>query len=160
MLRSIFTVICAISISLITVNIIYNMRNVAAANRTPLSLLTISNVSGAWAWPALAGSYLISKLVLFSIGAKLMIDFIIMYFIWRNWRTMVSLRSRWFRSPAYQHKIYSRTLLVTQIRKDYRSDAGLLALMGQLKVDGIKIGPEIDCTSIGTSLALTEDVTC
>ena len=39
--------------------------------------------------------------------------------------------------------------MVTQIRKDYRSDAGLLALMGQLKVDGIKIGPEIDCTSIG-----------
>jgi hypothetical protein len=80
---------------------------------------------------------------------KLISDFIIMYFIWRNWRTMVSLRSRWFRSPAYQHKIYSRTLMVTQIRKDYRSDAGLLALMGQLKVDGIKIGPEIDCTSIG-----------
>lgn len=78
-------------------------------------------------------------------------DFIVMYFIWRNWRTMVSLRSRWFRSPAYQHKIYSRTLMVTQIRKDYRSDAGLLALMGQLKVDGIKIGPEIDCTSIGMS---------
>jgi len=42
--------------------------------------------------------------------------------------------------------------MVTQIRKDYRSDAGLLALMGQLKVDGIKIGPEIDCTSIGESL--------
>lgn len=39
--------------------------------------------------------------------------------------------------------------MVTQIRKDYRSDAGLLALMGQLKVDGIKIGPEIDYTSIG-----------
>lgn len=39
--------------------------------------------------------------------------------------------------------------MVTQVRKDYRSDAGLLALMGQLKVDGIKIGPEIDYTSIG-----------
>lgn len=65
MLRSIFTVICTISVALIVVNIIYNMRNVAAANRTPLSLLTISNVSGAWAWPALAGSYLISESILF-----------------------------------------------------------------------------------------------
>ena len=30
--------------------------------------------------------------------------------------------------------------MVTQIRKGYRSDEGLLALMGLLKVDGIKIG--------------------
>jgi hypothetical protein len=74
---------------------------------------------------------------------------------------MVRLRSDWFRSPAYQTKIYSRTLMVTQVRKDYRSDEGLLALMGQLKVDGIKIGPEIDCTSIGRRLqdfpAMVED---
>jgi hypothetical protein len=51
--------------------------------------------------------------------------------------------------------------MVTQVRKEYRSDEGLVALMGKLKVDGIKIGgssystkltvigPEIDCTSIG-----------
>jgi len=30
--------------------------------------------------------------------------------------------------------------MVTQVRMDYRSDEGLLALMGLLKVDGIKIG--------------------
>lgn len=30
--------------------------------------------------------------------------------------------------------------MVTQVRKDYRSDEGLLALIGLLKVDGIKIG--------------------
>jgi hypothetical protein len=30
--------------------------------------------------------------------------------------------------------------MITQVRKDYRSDEGLVALMGQLKVDGIKIG--------------------
>jgi len=69
--------------------------------------------------------------------------------VWRNWQAMVVLRNRWFRSPAYQTKIFSRTLMVTQVRKDHRSDAGLLALMGKLKVDGIKIGPSIDCTSIG-----------
>lgn len=42
--------------------------------------------------------------------------------------------------------------MVTQIRKDYRTDEGLVALMGLLKVDGIKIGPEIDCTTIGRRL--------
>ena len=30
--------------------------------------------------------------------------------------------------------------MITQIRKDYRSEEGLVALMGLLKVDGIKIG--------------------
>jgi hypothetical protein len=61
MLRTIFTVTCVISVALIVINIIYNMKNVASANRTALSLLTIANVSGSWAWPALAGSYLISE---------------------------------------------------------------------------------------------------
>ena len=37
--------------------------------------------------------------------------------------------------------------MVTQVRKDYRSDEGLLSLMGLLKVDGIKIGGWIHCFS-------------
>ena len=61
MVRSIFTVTCVISVALIVINIIYNMKNVPSGSRTALSLLTIANVSGSWAWPALASSYLISK---------------------------------------------------------------------------------------------------
>jgi len=60
MVRSIFTVTCVISVALIVINIIYNMKNVPSEARTALSLLTIANVSGSWAWPALASSYLIS----------------------------------------------------------------------------------------------------
>lgn len=75
-----------------------------------------------------------------SLGMSYIFNFIIMYFVWRNWQAMVQLRNRWFRSAAYQTKIYSRTLMVTHVRKDFRSDEGLVALMGKLKVDGIKIG--------------------
>ncbi|WWD20826.1 hypothetical protein CI109_105303 [Kwoniella shandongensis] len=138
MLRSIFSIISVLSAGLLVVNIIYNIKYVKSSDRNALSLLTIQNVKGSWMWPALAASYAF--------------NFVVMYFVWRNWRAMVMLRRRWFRSPAYQSKIYSRTLMVTQVRKDYRSDQGLLALMGLLKVDGIKIGPEIDCTSIGRRL--------
>jgi hypothetical protein len=60
MVRSIFTVTCVISVALIVINIIYNMKNVPSEARTALSLLTMANVSGSWAWPALASSYLIS----------------------------------------------------------------------------------------------------
>ncbi|EIW65454.1 hypothetical protein TREMEDRAFT_46183, partial [Tremella mesenterica DSM 1558] len=138
LLRNAFTVISVLSAGLLVVNVIYNVKYIDSDKRNALSLLTIQNVSGAWMWPALGVSYII--------------NFVIMYFIWRNWQTMVMLRNRWFRSPAYQSKIYSRTLMVTRIRKDYRTDEGLLALMGLLKVDGIKIGPEIDCTTIGRRL--------
>ncbi|WWC92437.1 uncharacterized protein L201_007395 [Kwoniella dendrophila CBS 6074] len=138
MLRWIFTCISILGAVLLVVNIIYNLKYVDSHNRNALSLLTIQNVRGAWMWPALGVSYLINAIV--------------MFFVWRNWHAMIQLRSKWFRSPAYQHKIYSRTLMVTQIRKDYRSDEGLVALMGLLKVDGIKIGPELDCTTIGRRL--------
>ncbi|WRT70828.1 uncharacterized protein IL334_007827 [Kwoniella shivajii] len=138
MLRNIFSCISVLGVALLVLNIIYNLKYVNSQNRNALSLLTIQNVKGAWMWPALAATYLINAIV--------------MYFVWRNWHAMILLRTKWFRSPAYQTKIYSRTLMVTQVRKDYRSDEGLVALMGLLKVDGIKIGPEIDCTSIGRRL--------
>ncbi|WWC98281.1 hypothetical protein V866_005172 [Kwoniella sp. B9012] len=138
MLRNIFSCITVLGVILLVLNIIYNLKYVESKDRNALSLLTIQNVRGSWMWPALGVSYLINAIV--------------MYFVWRNWQAMIQLRMRWFRSPAYQTKIYSRTLMVTQVRKDYRSDEGLVALMGLLKVDGIKIGPEIDCTSIGRRL--------
>lgn len=162
MLRNIFTVLVLPCAGLMTINIIYNLKFVDSNARTSLNLLTIQNVSGNWMWVSLGMSYIF--------------NFIIMYFIWVNWQAMIQLRIRWFRSPAYQTKIYSRTLMVTHVRKDYRSDEGLVALMGKLKVDGIKIGelsphsgsvpakcpgPEIDCTAIGRRLenfpAMVED---
>lgn len=75
-----------------------------------------------------------------------------MFFIWHNWQAVVMLRHHWFRSPAYTTKVYARTLMVTQVPKTYRSDEGLVHLMGQLKVDGIKIREEIDCATIGRRL--------
>ncbi|WVQ95300.1 hypothetical protein IAU59_002395 [Kwoniella sp. CBS 9459] len=138
LLRNVFSCVSILGAILLAINIAYNLKNVDSSDRNALSLLTIQNVRGSWMWPALGASYLI--------------NFIVMYFVWRNWQAMIQLRMRWFRSPAYQQKIYSRTLMVTQVRKDYRSDEGLVALMGLLKVDGIKIGPEIDCTSIGRRL--------
>lgn len=73
-------------------------------------------------------------------------------FVWRNWQFMVLLRYRWFRSPAYQGKIYSRTLMVTHVPKSYRNDEGLVHLISQLKVDGIKIRNDIEATCIGRRL--------
>lgn len=43
--------------------------------------------------------------------------------------------------------------MVRHVRKDYRSDEGLVALMGKLKVDGIKIG-----MSTLSSTAISADI--
>lgn len=37
---------------------------------------------------------------------------------------MVLLRQAWFRSEGYRKKIYSRTILVTMVPKEYRTDEG------------------------------------
>ncbi|ODN77914.1 hypothetical protein L202_05019 [Cryptococcus amylolentus CBS 6039] len=138
MLRNIFSCVSVLGVALLIINIVYNLKNVDSSNRNALSLTTIADVEGGWMWPAVGASYVINAIV--------------MFFIWRNWQQMVILRTRWFRSPAYQTKIYSRTLMVSHVRKDFRSDAGLLSLMGLLKVDGIKIGPQIEATCIGRRL--------
>lgn len=120
------------------INVVYNLKKVSADSRNYLSLLTIQNLNGNILWAHVAMVYIITLLVC--------------YFIWYHWKKMILLRQAWFRSEEYQNRIYSRTLMITQVPKDFRTDEGLVHLMGKLKVDGIKIGQQIDCTSIGRRL--------
>lgn len=123
---------------LLPINIVYNMKRVDRDTTNTLALLTIQNLSGSILWAHVTASYVI-------IG-------IIMFFIWYHWKKMILLRQAWFRSEGYQSKIYSRTLMITGVPKQFRTDQGLIQMISQLKVDGIKIGAQIDCTSIGRQL--------
>ncbi|KLT38381.1 DUF221-domain-containing protein [Cutaneotrichosporon oleaginosum] len=141
MLIWIFAVVSVYGVVLIILYVLYNRNpdnKVAAADKQGLGMLTSMNVQGNFIWGTLAVSYLITLTV--------------MFFVWQNWHAVVMLRHHWFRSPGYTSKIYSRTLMITQVPKTYRSDEGLVHLMGQLKVDGIKIRDEIDCATIGRRL--------
>jgi len=55
-------------------------------------------------------------------------DIVICYFLWRNYRAVASLRRAYFESPEYQRSLHSRTLLLTDVPKDYRSDDGIVKL--------------------------------
>ncbi|KAJ9122705.1 hypothetical protein QFC24_004134 [Naganishia onofrii] len=139
LLRSLFLVISIlVGGALLPINVVYNLKEVSADSRNYLSLLTIQNLNGNILWAHVAMVYIITLLVC--------------YFVWYHWKKMILLRQAWFRSDEYQNRIYSRTLMVTQVPKDFRTDEGLVHLMGKLKVDGIKIGQQIDCTSIGRRL--------
>ena len=120
------------------INVVYNLKKVSANSRNYLSLLTIQNLDGNILWAHVAVVYVITLSVCYS--------------VWYHWKKMILLRQAWFRSDEYQQRIYSRTLMVTQVPKEFRTDEGLVHLMGKLKVDGIKIGQQIDCTSIGRRL--------
>ncbi|KAL1412499.1 hypothetical protein Q8F55_000244 [Vanrija albida] len=138
MLRTTFIFVSVLAVALLAIDIVFNLKNVPSNERTILTTITIQNVKDAWVWPALGASYFI--------------NFIVMFLIWRNWQAMVQLRQTWFRSPGYQSKVNSRTLMITQVPKQYRSDDGIIHLLTQLKLDGIKITNSIENASVGRRL--------
>ncbi|TKX26371.1 hypothetical protein C1H76_1333 [Elsinoe australis] len=58
-------------------------------------------------------------------------DGIICYFLWYNYRAIVRLRRNYFDSAEYQQSLASRTLLVSEIPKDLRSNEGITSLTEQ-----------------------------
>ncbi len=60
-------------------------------------------------------------------------DFIILYFLWRNYKAVARLRKALFESPEYRNSLHSRTLMATDIPPSYRSDEGLLRIIDQVE---------------------------
>jgi len=60
-------------------------------------------------------------------------DGIIFFFLWRNYQAVLRLRRAHFESQEYKQSLHSRTLLLTDIPKDLRSDDGILKITEDLK---------------------------
>ncbi|TDL23029.1 DUF221-domain-containing protein [Rickenella mellea] len=119
--RWLFTSIAAVACGiLLPINLIYNLRNVDIKNRDVLSMLTIRDVSGLLLYAHVAGSYVITLLV--------------MVFVWFHWKAMLHLRHSWFRSPEYVDSFYARTLMVLHVPKKYQSDGGLRAIFDSVQM--------------------------
>ncbi|BGP19976.1 hypothetical protein JCM10213_006753 [Rhodosporidiobolus nylandii] len=121
MCRNIFLAVailcCAI---LLPINLVYNLRNVDSQDRNYLIALTMSKVKGNWLWAHVVATYVLTGIVFF--------------FLWTNWRAIVRLRWQWFRSPAYQDMLHARSLLITQVKKQYQTDEGLAQLLTSLNI--------------------------
>ncbi|KAI5117067.1 hypothetical protein M0805_008813 [Coniferiporia weirii] len=121
MLRWLFSAIAAISCGvLIPVNVVYNLRNVKSSERDVLSMLTIRDLSGSVLFVHVAASYVMT--------------FLVMFFVWINWKKMVELRMTWFRSPEYMQSFYARTLLIQKVPKKYQSDEGIRSILESVQV--------------------------
>ncbi|KAH7927441.1 DUF221-domain-containing protein [Leucogyrophana mollusca] len=121
MTRALFSTIAALCcIILIPINAVYNLQHVDAADRDVLSMLTIRDVSGSYLFAHVAVTYAISAAV--------------MFFVWRNWKSMLRLRQEWFRSPEYVQSFYARTLAVMHVPKKLQSDEGIRAIFESVQV--------------------------
>jgi len=121
MMRWIFTSIAVLACGvLIPVDVVYNLRFVQAGGRNVLSMMTIRDVQG----PALVAH----------IAVTYIITFVVMGFVWYNWKVVVRLRREWFRSPEYTQSFYARTLIVMDVARKLQSDEGLRAIFQSVQV--------------------------
>ena len=76
--------------------------------------MTPQNVLGEPLWSHVVVSYLI--------------DFVIMFFLWWNYRKIARLKKAYFLSSEYQNSLHSRSIWLTDIAKADRSDEGILRI--------------------------------
>ncbi|MCJ1473858.1 Transmembrane protein 63C [Lambiella insularis] len=60
-------------------------------------------------------------------------DIVIVYFLWRNYRAVVRLKSQYFESADYQDSLHSRTIWLTDIPRDAMSDAGICRITSSIE---------------------------
>lgn len=61
------------------------------------------------------------------------LQFTVFFFIWWNYKVVYKLRRAYYNSHDYKSSLHSRTLLLTHIPKDSRTDSGIAALVGEAK---------------------------
>ncbi|KAI5800937.1 hypothetical protein FPQ18DRAFT_63753 [Pyronema domesticum] len=61
-------------------------------------------------------------------------DFIIMFFLWKNYRAVLKLKRAYFESPEFIDSLHARTLMIWNVPGSYRSDGGLNKIVSMLKL--------------------------
>src|SRR5690242_15684377 len=127
---------CAI---IIPVNIIYSIRqgrisqNLGDESKSIYVMMTPQKLSGEVFWAHVVVAYLF--------------DIIVCGFLWWTYRAVHRLRRTYMESPEYQNSLHARTLMITDINKNYRSDNGLVEI-----TDSIKTTQEVPRTTIGRNV--------
>lgn len=127
---------CAI---IIPVNIIYSIKqgrisqNLGDESKSIYVMMTPQKLSGEVFWAHVVVAYLF--------------DIIVCGFLWWTYRAIHRLRRTYMESPEYQNSLHARTLMITDINKNYRSDNGLVEI-----TDSIKTTQEVPRTTIGRNV--------
>nr|OQO27317.1 hypothetical protein B0A51_04208 [Rachicladosporium sp. CCFEE 5018] len=60
-------------------------------------------------------------------------DIVVCYFLYHNYVAVLRLRRAYLDSPDYQRSLHARTLLLTDIPNDYRTDDGIVRLTDEIR---------------------------
>jgi hypothetical protein len=74
-------------------------------------------------------------------------DIIVCGFLWWTYRAVHRLRRQWMESPEYQNSLHSRSLMITDINRSFRSDQGIVEV-----TDSLRTTPEVPRASIGRNV--------
>ncbi|KAI9681977.1 MAG: hypothetical protein M1817_000031 [Caeruleum heppii] len=109
--RNLFLVMSVVGCGVLIPSNIFGSDKAQAKSLNPLTLMTPLVVFGKGLWAQIICSYLFDGMICFA--------------LWRHYRIVLRLRRAYFESPEYQNRLHSRTLMVTDIPKQHRSDNGL-----------------------------------
>ena len=65
------------------------------------------------------------------------IDVVVAYFLWHNYRRIRTLRRAYFQSPEYQMSLHARSVMVTDIPSNMRTDEGLMRITDEVNPTGV-----------------------
>ncbi|KAF2133487.1 DUF221-domain-containing protein [Dothidotthia symphoricarpi CBS 119687] len=138
MCRNMFLVLSVVGCAIIVpVNVIKSVefqKNFGGATiSTAIFLMTPRDLFGEIFWAFVALAYVF--------------DVIVCGFLWWNYRAVHRLRRKFMESPEYQNSLHSRTLMITDIKKEFRSDHGIVEI-----IDSLRTTPEVPRASIGRNV--------
>ncbi|KAL9112173.1 MAG: hypothetical protein Q9227_003550 [Pyrenula ochraceoflavens] len=64
-------------------------------------------------------------------------DLIVVYFLWYNYRKVRRLRRNYFQSPEYQKSLHARTVMVTDVPTNLRTDEGIMRVTDDVNPTGV-----------------------
>ncbi|KAL4916287.1 hypothetical protein BDW62DRAFT_202796 [Aspergillus aurantiobrunneus] len=98
----------------------------------PINISQSKNTDNIGAFTTMTPLYVTEKAIWSQVVCAWAFDIIIAYFLWRNYRAVLTLRRRYFESSEYQRSLHARTLMITDIPPDVRTDEGFLRLTDEM----------------------------
>lgn len=139
MLRNIFLILGLLGIAvMIPVNVTQGSKG-ASRGSSAFAIMTPLFIWGRGLWAQVVVAY--------------MIDLVVIYFLWHNYRRVHQLRRTYFESPEYQRSLHARMLLIRDIPSQFRSNEGMVRVTDEVNPTGV--APR---TSIGRNVKVLPDL--
>ncbi|KAL4810295.1 hypothetical protein BDV18DRAFT_130704 [Aspergillus unguis] len=98
----------------------------------PVNLVQSNSPKDTNAFATMTPLYITTNAVWSQVICAWAFDIIVAYFLWRNYRAVLKLRRRYFESSDYQRSLHARTLMITDVPPDVRTDEGFLRLTDEM----------------------------